>query len=57
MYYGKDQLLKIFYDALDKIKTKNNEDPLKIFNNAISNVNLILNVDQEELVEYLPSPS
>ena len=29
---------KILYDALDKIKTKNNEDPLKIFNSAISNV-------------------
>ena len=27
-----------FYDALDKIKSKNNEDPLKIFNTAISNV-------------------
>ena len=26
------------YDALDKIKSKNNEDPLKIFNTAISNV-------------------
>ena len=26
------------YDALDKIKNKNNEDPLKIFNSAISNV-------------------
>ena len=29
---------KILYDAVDKIKTKNNEDPLKIFNTAISNV-------------------
>ena len=29
---------RILYDALDKIKSKNNEDPLKIFNNAISNV-------------------
>ena len=29
---------KILYDALEKIKSKNNEDPLKIFNNAISNV-------------------
>ena len=29
---------KILYDALDKIKSKNNEDPLKLFNTAISNV-------------------
>ena len=34
----KDQLQKRFYDALDKIKSKNNEDPIKIFNSAISNV-------------------
>ena len=29
---------KILYDALDKIKSKNNNDPLKIFNSAINNV-------------------
>ena len=29
---------KILYDALEKIKSKNNEDPLKVFNSAISNV-------------------
>ena len=29
---------KYLYDALDKIKSKNNEDPLKIFNTAINNV-------------------
>ena len=29
---------KILYDALEKIKKKNNEDPLKVFNSAISNV-------------------
>ena len=29
MYDGKDPLQKEFYDALDKIKSKNNEDPLK----------------------------
>ena len=39
MYDGKRSIAeKILYDALDKIKTKNNEDPLKIFNTAISNV-------------------
>ena len=39
MYDGKRSTAeKIFYDALDKIKIKNNEDPLKIFNTAISNV-------------------
>ena len=39
MYDGKRSTAeKILYDALDKIKNKNNEDPLKIFNSAISNV-------------------
>ena len=39
MYDGKKTVAeKIVYDALDKLKTKNNEDPLKIFNTAISNV-------------------
>ena len=39
MYDGKRSTAeKILYDALDKIKLKNNEDPLKTFNTAISNV-------------------
>ena len=39
MYDGKRSTAeKILYDALDKIKAKNNEDPIKIFNSAISNV-------------------
>tara|TARA_Y100000992_G_C21106049_1_gene414941 strand:- start:183 stop:653 length:471 start_codon:yes stop_codon:yes gene_type:complete len=39
MYDGKRSTAeKILYDALDKIKKKNNEDPLKIFNTAITNV-------------------
>ena len=39
MYDGKRSIAeKILYDALEKIKSKNNEDPLKVFNNAISNV-------------------
>ena len=39
MYDGKRSTAeKILYDALDKIKSKNNEDPIKIFNTAISNV-------------------
>ena len=38
MYDGKRAVAeKILYSALDKIKTKNN-DPLKVFNSAISNV-------------------
>ena len=54
MYDGKRSTAeKILYDALDKIKSKNNEDPLKIFNNAINNVNQILSVDLEGLVEQL----
>ena len=39
MYDGKRSTAeKILYDALEKIKSKNNEDPLKVFNTAISNV-------------------
>ena len=38
MYDGKRTTAENSHDALDKIKTKNNEDPLKIFNTAISNV-------------------
>ena len=39
MYDGKRTTAeKILYDALDKIKQKGKEDPLKVFNTAISNV-------------------
>ncbi len=39
MYDGKRTTAeKILYDALKKIKSKNKEDPIKIFNNAITNV-------------------
>ena len=39
MYDGKRSTAeKILYDALDRIKDKSKEDPIKIFNNAISNV-------------------
>ena len=39
MYDGKRSTAeKILYDALDKIKQKGKEDPLQVFNNAISNV-------------------
>ena len=39
MYDGKRSTAeKILYDALDIIKNKNKEDPLKIFNSAITNV-------------------
>ena len=38
MYDGKRSTAERLYDALEKIKKKNNEDPLKIFNTAISNV-------------------
>ncbi len=40
MYDGKRSTAeRILYDALEKIKSKNNEDPLKVFNSsAISNV-------------------
>ena len=39
MYDGKRSTAeKILYDALEKIKLKNKEDPLKIFNSAINNV-------------------
>ena len=36
MYDGKRSTAeKILYDALEKIKSKNNEDPLKIFNTVM----------------------
>ena len=39
MYDGKRSTAeKILYDALEKIKNKNKEDPIKVFNNAITNV-------------------
>ena len=39
MYDGKRSTAeRILYSALDKLKEKNNEDPIKIFNSAISNV-------------------
>ena len=48
---------KILYDALDKIKTKNNEDPIKIFNTAISNVKPNLECRSRRVVSYLSSSS
>jgi small subunit ribosomal protein S7 len=39
MYDGKRSTAeKILYDALEKIKEKGKEDPLKVFNSAITNV-------------------
>ena len=39
MYDGKKTTAeKIIYSALDKIKNKTKEDPIKIFNDAISNI-------------------
>ena len=39
MYDGKKETAeKIIYNAFEKIKNKTKEDPIKIFNNAISNV-------------------
>ena len=39
MYDGKRGVAaKIVYDAIDKIKTKSKEEPITIFNNAISNI-------------------
>ena len=39
MYDGKRSTAeKILYDAFNKLKEKNKEDPIKIFNSAISNV-------------------
>jgi small subunit ribosomal protein S7 len=39
MYDGKKGVAeKIVYEAIDKIKSKTKEDPIKIFNSAISNV-------------------
>ena len=39
MYDGKKTIAeKIVYDALDKLKSKSKEEPIKIFNTAINNI-------------------
>ena len=39
MYDGKKTIAeKIIYDALDKLKSKSKEEPIKIFNTAINNI-------------------
>ena len=39
MYDGKKTIAeKIVYDALDKLKTRSKEEPIKIFNDAIKNI-------------------
>ena len=39
MYDGKKTVAeKIVYDALDKLKTKSKEDPIKVFDGAMSNL-------------------
>ena len=39
MYDGKKAVAeKIVYNALDKIKSKTKEDPIKIFNDAVNNI-------------------
>ena len=39
MYDGKKTVAeKIVYDAIDKIKSKSKEEPIKIFNEAITNI-------------------
>ena len=49
MYDGKRSTAeKILYDALDKIKETNKQDPLKTFNDALVTLNQMLNVDLEE---------
>ena len=56
MYDGKRSTAeKILYDALDKIKSKNNEDPIKIFNSAISNVKPNLECRSRRVGGAIPS--
>ncbi len=45
MYDGKKTIAeKIVYDAIEKIKSKSKEDPLSVFNSAISNIKPALEV-------------
>ena len=45
MYDGKKTIAeKIVYDAIEKIKSKSKEDPLSVFNSAISNIKHALEV-------------
>ena len=50
MYHGKRSTAeKIIYNALDKIKDKTKFDPLKVFNDAVSNVRPNLEVRSRRL--------
>ena len=45
MYDGKKTIAeKIVYDALDKLQSKSKEEPIKIFNTAINNINPTIEV-------------
>ena len=59
MYDGKRSTAeKILYDALEKIKSKNNEDPLKIFNGSSLSLDLIFSKASYKIfsaVDLLPS--
>ena len=44
---------KIIYRTFDLIKEKSKQDPMKVFNEALKNVNQILKLNQEELVVQL----
>ena len=51
MYDGKKTIAeRIVYDAFDKLKSQSKEEPIKIFNDAITILNRQLRLDQGELV-------
>ena len=50
MYDGKKTIAeKIVYDAIDKIKSKSKDEPITVFNQAISNIKPTVEVRSDEL--------
>ena len=58
MYDGKKTIAeKIVYDAIDKIKSKSKDEPITVFNQAISNIKPTVEVRSRSCLLYTsPSP-
>ena len=58
MYDGKKTTAeKIVYDAIDKIKSKSKDEPITVFNQAISNIKPTVEVRSRSCLLYTsPSP-
>ena len=55
MYDGKKAVAeKIVYNALDQIKSKTKEDPIKIFNDAVNNIRSVVVVFPASMCAMIP---